>query len=49
MLPHASRNIIDALRMKGVIVIGRISGDDIRVMIARYRDKQLRPGYIRVL
>jgi putative transposase len=32
----------DALRMRGVIVIGRISGDDIRVMIARYRDKQLR-------
>jgi putative transposase len=32
----------DALRMRGVIVIERISGDDIRVMIARYRDKQLR-------
>ncbi len=32
----------DALRMRGVIVIGRISGDDIRIMIARYRDKQLR-------
>jgi IS605 OrfB family transposase len=32
----------DALRMKGVIVIERISGEDIRIMIARYRDKQLR-------
>jgi putative transposase len=32
----------DALRMKGVIVIERISGDDIRIMIARYRDRQLR-------
>jgi IS605 OrfB family transposase len=32
----------DALRTKGVIVIERISGEDIRVMIARYRDKQLR-------
>jgi IS605 OrfB family transposase len=37
-------NIIvrDAMRMGGVIVIERISGDDIRVMIARYGDKQLR-------
>jgi putative transposase len=32
----------DALRTRGVIVIERISGEDIRVMIARYRDKQLR-------
>jgi len=32
----------DALRMRGVIVIERISGDDIRAMIARYRDRQLR-------
>jgi IS605 OrfB family transposase len=32
----------DALRMRGVMVIERISGEDIRVMIARYRDKQLR-------
>jgi putative transposase len=32
----------DAMRMRGVIVIERISGEDIRVMIARYRDKQLR-------
>jgi hypothetical protein len=39
----------DVLRTKGVIVIERISGDDIRVMIARYRDRQLRPGYIRAL
>jgi hypothetical protein len=28
--------------MRGVIVIERISGEDIRVMIARYRNKQLR-------
>jgi IS605 OrfB family transposase len=32
----------DALRTRGVIVVERISGDDIRVMIARYRDRQLR-------
>jgi IS605 OrfB family transposase len=32
----------DALRIRGVIAIERISGDDIRIMIARYRDKQLR-------
>jgi IS605 OrfB family transposase len=32
----------DALRTRGVIVVERISGDDIRVMIARYWDKQLR-------
>jgi len=38
----ANMIVRDALRMKGVIVIERISGDDIRVMIARYRDKQLR-------
>jgi putative transposase len=31
-----------AMRIRGVIVIERISGDDIRVMIARYRNKQLR-------
>jgi IS605 OrfB family transposase len=31
-----------AMRMRGVIVIERISGDNIRVMIARYRNKQLR-------
>jgi IS605 OrfB family transposase len=31
-----------ALRMRGVIIIERISGEDIRVMIARYRNKQLR-------
>ncbi|MDT7895895.1 MAG: IS200/IS605 family accessory protein TnpB-related protein [Desulfurococcales archaeon] len=32
----------DALRMRGVIAIERILGEDIRVMIARYRDRQLR-------
>jgi len=32
----------DALRMRGVIVIEGISGEDIRVMIARYKNKQLR-------
>jgi putative transposase len=38
----ANMIVRDALRMKGVIVIERISGDDIRVMIARYKNKQLR-------
>jgi IS605 OrfB family transposase len=38
----ANMIVRDALRMKGVIVIERISGEDIRVMIARYRNKQLR-------
>jgi putative transposase len=38
----ANMIVRDALRMRGVIVIERISGDDIRVMIARYRNKQLR-------
>ena len=32
----------DAIRVRGVIVIERISGDAIRVMIAMYRNKQLR-------
>jgi IS605 OrfB family transposase len=32
----------DALRTRGVIVIERISGDNIKIMIARYRNKQLR-------
>jgi len=32
----------DALRTRGIIVIERISGDDIRVMIARYRNRLLR-------
>jgi IS605 OrfB family transposase len=32
----------DAMRIRGVIVIERISGEDIRVMIARYKNKQLR-------
>jgi IS605 OrfB family transposase len=32
----------DALRTRGVIVVERISGDDIRVMISRYKNKQLR-------
>jgi len=32
----------DALRTRGIIVVERISGDDIRVMIARYKNKQLR-------
>jgi putative transposase len=38
----ANMIVREAMRMRGVIVIERISGDDIRVMIARYRDKQLR-------
>jgi putative transposase len=32
----------DALRTRGVIVIERITGEDIRVMIARYKNKRLR-------
>jgi putative transposase len=32
----------DALKTRDVIVIERISGDDIRVMISRYKNKQLR-------
>jgi IS605 OrfB family transposase len=38
----ANMIVRDALRTRGVIVIERISGEDIRVMIARYRNKQLR-------
>jgi IS605 OrfB family transposase len=38
----ANMIVRDALRMRGVIVIERISGEDIRIMIARYRNKQLR-------
>ena len=38
----ANMIVRDAVRMRGVIVIERISGEDIRVMIARYRNKQLR-------
>ena len=38
----ANMIVRDAMRTRGVIVVERISGDDIRVMIARYRDKQLR-------
>jgi IS605 OrfB family transposase len=46
----ANMIVRDALRMRGVIAIERISGNDIRVMIARYRDKQLRHRiYIRAL
>jgi putative transposase len=38
----ANMIVRDALRMRGVIVIERITGEDIRIMIARYRNKQLR-------
>ncbi len=38
----ANMIVREAMRMRGVIVIERISGDDIRVIIARYRDRQLR-------
>jgi IS605 OrfB family transposase len=38
----ANMIVRDAMRMRGVIVIERISREDIRVMIARYRNKQLR-------
>jgi IS605 OrfB family transposase len=32
----------EAMRIRGAIVIETVSGEDIRVMIARYRNKQLR-------
>jgi IS605 OrfB family transposase len=38
----ANMIVRNALRTRGVIVVERTSGDDIRVMIARYRNKQLR-------
>jgi IS605 OrfB family transposase len=38
----ANMIVRDAMRTRGVIVVERISGDDIRIMIARYRNKQLR-------
>ena len=38
----ANLKVRDALRMRGVITIERISGEDIMVMIARYKNKQLR-------
>jgi IS605 OrfB family transposase len=38
----ANMIVRDAMRTRGVIVIERISGDNIRVMIAMYRNKQLR-------
>jgi IS605 OrfB family transposase len=39
----ANMIVRDTLRMmRGVIVIERITGEDIRIMIARYRNKQLR-------
>jgi putative transposase len=38
----ANMIVRDALRMRGAIVIERISGEDIRVMIARHKNKQLR-------
>jgi hypothetical protein len=41
-MKKANLVVRDALRTSGVIVIERISGDDIRVMIARYKNKQLR-------
>jgi hypothetical protein len=45
----ANLRVREAMKTRGVIVIERISGEDIRVMIARYRNKQLRHRYIRVL
>jgi IS605 OrfB family transposase len=38
----ANMIVREAMRMRGVIVIERISGEDIRVMISRYRNRQLR-------
>jgi putative transposase len=38
----ANLKVRDALRTRGVIAIERILGEDIMVMIARYKNKQLR-------
>jgi IS605 OrfB family transposase len=38
----ASLIVREAMRIRGVIVIERISGDDIRIMISRYKNRQLR-------
>jgi putative transposase len=38
----ANMIVRDAMRIRGVIAIERISGDNIRIMIARYKNKQLR-------
>jgi hypothetical protein len=38
----------DAMGLRGVIVIERIYEDDIRIMIARYKNKHQSIGYIRV-
>ncbi|MDT7888748.1 MAG: IS200/IS605 family accessory protein TnpB-related protein [Desulfurococcales archaeon] len=38
----ANMIVRDVLRMRGAIVIERISGEDIRIMISRYRNRQLR-------
>jgi hypothetical protein len=49
MWKTANMIVRDALRTRGVIVIEKISGEDIRVMISRYRNRQLRHRNIRVL
>jgi IS605 OrfB family transposase len=41
-MKKANMIVRDAMRMRGVIVIERISRDNIRVVIARYRNKQLK-------
>jgi IS605 OrfB family transposase len=38
----ANMIVREAIRMRGVIAIERISGDDIRIMISRYKNRQLR-------
>ncbi len=38
----ANMIVRDALRTRGVIVVERISGEDIRVIIVRYKNRQLR-------
>jgi putative transposase len=38
----ASLIVREAMRMGWVIAIERISGDDIRIMISRYKNRQLR-------
>jgi IS605 OrfB family transposase len=41
-MKKANLIVREAMMTRGVIIVERISGEDIRVMIARYRNRQLR-------
>jgi putative transposase len=41
-MKKANLIVREAMITRGVIIVERISGEDIRVMIARYRNRQLR-------